>query len=37
MFDLGDSLPGLNFDAPQELSTNLESFDVRPMWTRLLP
>ncbi len=29
MFDLGDSLPGLNFDAPQELSTNLESFDVQ--------
>ena len=29
MFDLGDSLPGLNFDAPQELSTNPESFDVQ--------
>jgi pilus assembly protein FimV len=29
MFDLGDSLPSLNFDAPQELSTNLESLDVQ--------
>jgi pilus assembly protein FimV len=27
MFDLGDSLPDLNFDAPQELSTNLDAFD----------
>jgi pilus assembly protein FimV len=28
MFDLGDSLPDLNFDEPQDLSTNTGAFDA---------
>jgi pilus assembly protein FimV len=28
MFDLGDSLPGLNFDEPQDLSANTGAFDA---------